>query len=238
MNDLNNETDNQNTVVQAEVNVNQKRNGSKTIVIKETTNKIIVFFIVFLILLFSFSLWYLFKESKGNKYSINELSEQIVLIDQVSGTVYFPETGVMRELSDYSKKREGKILPQKSITIPGDNNLVVDTQVKTTEDTALYLIEMSLSKISGSSKTDEIINKLVNSSNSCYVWLNFYDSDNFYLFSSQISLSNSTRHVDSAGYGTGLALEGSISENPSLVGLASSFTLTWSSSLSKNLNNE
>jgi hypothetical protein len=142
-------------------------------------------------------------------YNIQGINGVTIIFNQKTGDAYYPETGIKISTDDYSKKREGQIF-QDITTIPASTNLAVSVQAKASEGFILYSIDLSLleSKIPllGEEK-DQKIESLRDSSNDNAIWLNFYDKDDFLLFSKKIAIISRTKIVNSNGFGEGLNLE-------------------------------
>lgn len=229
MDEFNNE--NKINSIQAEVSVNHQQIEKETVVIKEKGNKSLIAILVF-VLLIAIGIGYLVYTiimKPSYDYTIQDMNGESVIFNQLTGAAYYPETRIKISIDDYVKKREGQIFNSSSI-IPASPDLYVSARVKASENSILYSIQFDLSKFSASlseAEMDQKINKLRDVSNNNAVYLNFYDKDNFHLFSHKVSVTGGTRNVNSNGYGTGLTLEGIFSEDLVLIGLISSFEISW-----------
>ncbi len=166
-------------------------------------------------------------------YSIQGINGDTIIFNPNSGDAYYPETGIRISIDDYAKKREGLIFTSTS-TIPASTDLYVSAQVKASEGSILYSIDLSFTepKTALSEKEiDQLVDNLGDSSNNNYLYLNFYDKDTFLLFSKKIPITGGTTQVNSNGYGGGLTLEGSLIEDSVLIGLISNFNISWNISI-------
>jgi len=162
-------------------------------------------------------------------YSIQEINGNTVIFNTKSGEAYYPETGIRIAIDDYIKKRAGQIFTS-TITIPSSTDLYIEAQTKAAEDTILYSLELRFTESLTSLTVEEIDQKieiLRDSSNNNILYLNFYDKDGFFLFSKKVTISGGTKIVNSMGYGIGLHIESSFTEDPVLIGLISKFDISW-----------
>lgn len=215
---------------QAEANYRQVE--KETVIIKEKSDKFLIMILVF-ILLIIIGVAYLVYSTVTTlpyDYTIQGINGDTIIFNQTTGYAYYPETRIRISIDDYTKKREGQIFLATSI-IPASTDLHVSAQAKASESSILYSIELSFLKSKTSLTAKEIdqkVNELRDSSNNNIIYLNFYDKDEFLLFSKKIAITGGTKSVNSEGLGTGLTLEGSFSEDSVLIGLISYFHLSWS----------